>query len=233
MATDKLINGHYSFDGYTTTRIHFDNVTKLWKMELLSDPSIYATTELVPVEYPFGSHIWDVEAPAYKGDLEMNLNSCDDFDSFGCNDGGCIPIEERFFKSPFDRNCAIISSPLLPLRCNGNNDCNDASDEVNCDKISVLKTYQRGFPPPPKDDDMLANIFLSVDITTVLNLDEVESIMTLQYTLTLKWMDRRVTFRNLKSETFLNTIDTLDASKMWYPRLLFYNTADKEDTQVC
>ena len=96
MATDKLINGHYSFDGYTTTRIHFDNATKLWKMELLSDPSIYATTELIPVEYPLGSHIWDVEAPAYIGGLELNLNSCDDFDSFSCNDGDCIPIEERF-----------------------------------------------------------------------------------------------------------------------------------------
>ena len=82
-------------------------------------------------------------------------------------------------------------------------------------------------------DDILANIFLSVDITTVLHLDEVESIMTLQYTLTLKWMDGRVTFRNLKSDTFLNTIDTQDASKIWYPKLLFYNTEDKEDTGAC
>ena len=110
MATDKFINGHYSFDGYTTTRIIFDNATQVWKMELLSDPSIYATTEMVPVEYPLGTHVWDVEAPAYKGDLELNLNSCDDFDSFGCNDGDCITIEERFFR-PIPTNPDII----LPL----------------------------------------------------------------------------------------------------------------------
>ena len=99
--------------------------------------------------------------------------------------------------------------------------------------MSVPETYKNEVPAPPKEDDSLANIFLSVDITTVLNLDEVESIMTLQYTLTLKWMDSRVTLRNLKHETFLNTIDSQDASKIWYPKLIFYNTMDKEDTQVC
>ena len=99
--------------------------------------------------------------------------------------------------------------------------------------MSVPETYQNEVPAPPMGDDILANIFLSVDITTVLHLDEVDSIMTLQYTLTLKWMDSRVTFRNLKYDTFLNTIDTQDASKIWYPKLLFYNTEDKEDTRAC
>ena len=99
--------------------------------------------------------------------------------------------------------------------------------------MSVPETYKNEVPAPPMGDDILANIFLSVDITTVLHLDEVDSIMTLQYTLTLKWMDSRVTFRNLKYDTFLNTIDTQDASKIWYPKLLFYNTEDKEDTGAC
>ena len=98
MATDKFIDGHYIFNGYSTTRILFDNATKLWKMELLSDASINATTEVVPVEYPLGSHIWTVMSPDYKGNLELNLNSCDDLDSFGCNDGDCIPIEERLVR---------------------------------------------------------------------------------------------------------------------------------------
>ena len=62
---------------------------------MLSDPSIYATTEILPIEYPLGSHLWNVETPIFKGTLELNLNSCDDFDSFSCNDGACIEIEER------------------------------------------------------------------------------------------------------------------------------------------
>ena len=95
------------------------------------------------------------------------------------------------------------------------------------------EAYKNEVPAPPKDEDLLANIFLSVDVTNVLNLDEVDAIMTLQYTLTLKWMDSRVTFRNLKPDAFLNTMDSQDANKIWYPKILFYNTIDKDDTRVC
>ena len=96
MATNKFLNGHYSFDGYTSTRIIFDNVTQLWRLELLSDTSIHATTELIPIDYPLGNRIWDVVTPIFNGKLELNLNSCDDLDSFGCNDGNCVSMEERF-----------------------------------------------------------------------------------------------------------------------------------------
>ena len=95
MATNKFVNGHYTFDGYTTTKIHFDNASQLWRMHLLSDSSIYATTETVPIDYPLGNRIWNVESEIFKGELELNLNSCNDFNSFSCNDGACITIEER------------------------------------------------------------------------------------------------------------------------------------------
>ena len=83
------------FDGYTTTRMHFDNKSQLWRMEVLSDPNVYATTEIMPVDYPLGSHVWDIHSENFNGKLELNLNSCDDFESFGCNDGACISIKER------------------------------------------------------------------------------------------------------------------------------------------
>ena len=118
------------------------------------------------------------------------------------------------------------------FRCNGQNNCNDASDEISCDKVSVPISYQNETPPPPKNGENFAHIYLNIEISEVLELHEVHSIMTLQYKLTLKWRDSRVVFRNLKQDTFLNTLDTQDTKKIWYPQVVLYNTENKENTQV-
>ena len=130
------------------------------------------------------------------------------------------------------RSSQIQSFIIYLLRCNGNNDCNDASDEVNCDKISVPETYLPDVPPPPMEDNLLADVYLSIDVIKVLNLEEVDESMVLKYRMTLKWKDSRVEFRNLKQENFLNTLSTDEAGKIWYPRVVFYNTRDTEETKV-
>jgi hypothetical protein len=48
----------------------------------------------------------------------------------------------------------------------------------------------------------------------------------------LDWKDSRVTFRNLKTESYLNTVGSKDAEKIWYPKVLFYNTENMEETKV-
>ena len=70
--------------------------SELWRLELLSDSSVHATTQLVPVEYPLGSRLWNVTSPVFAGQLDLNLNSCDDLNSFSCRDGACIAIEQRY-----------------------------------------------------------------------------------------------------------------------------------------
>ena len=125
--------------------------------------------------------------------------------------------------------CDIIISYF---RCNGNNDCNDASDELDCEKIMVPKSYLNEAPPPPMDNDMFADIFLSINVIEVLDLNEVDAAMVLQYRMTLRWRDSRVKFRNLKKENFLNTVGREDAAKIWYPQVVFYNTREMEETKV-
>ena len=95
MATNEFVGGHYSFVGYTRTKIFFDNITRLWKMEVLANKVISGSTDLLN-DYPLGSHKWNVVTPDFETELILNLNSCEDFDSFGCNDGACISIKERF-----------------------------------------------------------------------------------------------------------------------------------------
>ena len=120
----------------------------------------------------------------------------------------------------------------MNFRCNGNIDCHDASDEIDCDKIVVPESYLNEVPPPPMDGEDLANVFISIEVVKILDLHEVDSAMIMQYKMTLTWRDLRVEFKNLKQETFLNTVGRDDAAKIWYPRIVFYNTRDMEETTV-
>ena len=123
-------------------------------------------------------------------------------------------------------------SLLSYKRCDGTNDCSDASDEFNCHKVSVSEAYLHEVPVPPEDGKLLADILVSIDIIQVLELVEIESEMSLQYKMTLKWKDSRVSFRNLKEDTFLNILGNEDAVKIWYPQVVLYNTKDMEETKV-
>ena len=82
------------------------------------------------------------------------------------------------------------------------------------------------------EDNLLADVFLSIDVIKVLNLEEVDESMVLKYRMTLKWKDSRVEFRNLKKENYLNTLSSDEAAKIWYPRIVFFNTRDTEETKV-
>ena len=66
----------------------------------------------------------------------------------------------------------------------------------------------------------------------MLDLIEVNTEMALQYRLTLRWRDSRLKFRHLKENTYLNTIGREDALKVWHPKVVFYNTKEKEKTKV-
>jgi hypothetical protein len=50
--------------------------------------------------------------------------------------------------------------------------------------------------------------------------------------MTMRWRDERLTFHNLKNETYLNTVGKEDGEKIWQPVVVFYNTKDWEETKV-
>ena len=97
MNTDWMINGHYTFDGFTISYIMYDSWSDVWRLELRTDPGGYfAKTEAgQEKDYPFGTRIWNITSQYYNGSVALNLNGCDDFHQYNCRDGSCIPIVER------------------------------------------------------------------------------------------------------------------------------------------
>ncbi len=84
----------------------------------------------------------------------------------------------------------------------------------------------------PLKGKQTAMVELSVNITSILELSEVDSTILVQFGMTLKWRQAELTFRNLKGEMFMNTLTTSDVEKIWYPKLLFFNTRYKKSTEV-
>ena len=96
MSTDEFTNGQYSFHGYASSKIYYENEDKLWHLELLSNSSIYATTKASNGDYPFGTRRWQVFSGQVQGNFTFNFNGCDDHIHYNCNDGSCITADRRY-----------------------------------------------------------------------------------------------------------------------------------------
>jgi hypothetical protein len=118
--TWSMFNDRHSFRGYTNTFLFWDKENSQWTLQLYSNSSIYAT--LNEYDYPFGDRTWSIHGePCYEYEsveVMLNINSCNEFE-FNCQDGGCVPIEQR---------------------CDGRIDCSDKTG-TNLDFNTFLVIY--------------------------------------------------------------------------------------------
>ena len=104
-------------------------------------------------------------------------------------------------------------------------DCDDKSDELDCQTIKFDKTYLKTLPPPPIDDDSETPMNVTILIDSILDVDVVHSNFKLQLRLQLEWIDPRLDFRHLKPDHNILNLD--QKSKLWLPILIFTNTKKK------
>ena len=82
--------------------------------------------------------------------------------------------------------------------------------------------YQSIFPPV--SNGTKTEVFVSMDILSITNIDEMAMTFTSKLGLFIQWRDQRITFNNLNSNGNFLTESQLD--QIWLPPLIFSNTKD-------
>ena len=121
-------------------------------------------------------------------------------------------------------------------RCNQVPDCRGMSDENECQLIVFENNYNKNIPPIGKrraagDVASPAIVSISINLMKIVEIEEVDHSIHLQFKITLQWKENRVKYQNLKKETSLNSLTDM-TGHLWLPYVIYENTDQKESTRL-
>ena len=199
--------------GLQRSSIKYDEGKKIWSLNV-AQSNISATSKAPHASFTLGKHNWTIRgddgcnADGAEYVRELKISGCRN-DQFTCNNGQCVSMAER---------------------CNQLPNCRDGSDERNC-KILVLKEgYNMEVPPIETKDPV--NVNVSIDILKLVDINEVDYSIEIQFEISMKWKENRATYHNLKEKDSLNALQARDFEKLWLPEVIFENTDQKESTRL-
>ena len=178
-----------------------------------------ASTDARPDTFILGKHTWSISGDSedcHSGQpytTELKLTGCKE-GSFTCDDGQCIKMVER---------------------CNQVPDCRDESDEDGCQLIVFKNNYNKNIPPIEQTVDsgsIPAQVSISITLMKVVEIEERDHSIHLQFEINLQWKENRVKYQNLKDKTSLNALTKYDISMLWLPLVIYDNTDQKESTRL-
>ena len=111
--------------------------------------------------------------------------------------------------------------------------CRDRSDEKGC-KLVVLKD-EEGYNKriPPIDSDVgFTNVSISITLMKVVEIEETDHSIHLQFQISLSWKENRVIYQNLKKQTSLNALTDENLNTIWLPLIVYDNTDQKVVTRL-
>ena len=124
----------------------------------------------------------------------MSLSSCQPR-QYACDNGQCIDVETR---------------------CDGTTTCTDGSDEIDCRIVQQTSKYNKNIVPPN------ITVFVQVNIRDVLDIDVRSGRVRIMVQVMLDWLDPRLIFINLKTNT-VNTMSQEEYDSVWRPLLIYTN----------
>ena len=85
---------------------------------------------------------------------------------------------------------------------------------------------------PPVESNDPVNVSISLDILRLVDIDEPDYSIEIQFEITLSWIENRATYYNLKIKDSLNAIPQRDFEQLWLPEVIYENTDQKESTRL-
>ena len=163
--------------------------------------------------FTLGKHNWTIfgDKGCNSGEeyyTELKMSACTEGD-FTCNDGQCVSLDQR---------------------CDQRSDCRDESDERNCNILVLKDGYNKRIPPIISGGPV--DVEVSIHLLKLVDIDEENYSIKIQFEITLKWKENRATYHNLKRKASLNALTEENVQMLWLPKLIYENTDQKETTRL-
>jgi len=167
--------------------------------------------------YPTGRTSWKINSGICRlaggEERRLSLTNCvldNGRTDFTCRDGTCIPINNL---------------------CDLTADCPDKTDEKDCEQLVLPEDY-RGEKFPIQNSGTPIGLYVNVSILAFPEIDTLQSTYLVDFVLSMRWIDPRLKYKNLKDVYFLNSLALDVIQNMWIPEMSLPNALQAEGTQV-
>ena len=198
--------------GLEGTLIWYDKKEKLWILDL-ADSNVTGISRASHASFTLGKHNWTVKGDKDCNDgepyvTELKMSGCQQ-GKFTCSDGQCVGMD---------------------LRCDQLPDCRDESDEKNCNILVLKDGYNKRVPPLHFGEPV--NVSVSMNVLKLVDINEDDYSIEIQFEISMMWNDNRVTYQNLKTRDSLNALKETDFEHLWLPKVIYENTDQKVTTRL-
>ena len=103
--------------------------------------------------------------------------------------------------------------------------------------LTLSAGYDKNVPPFKMKsfvNNTITPVTVNVTITLLkmMGIDEDKNTIDLKFEIMLEWLDYRLSFNNLKEQTYLNALTEDDKKSIWLPIVVFDNTDQGETTRL-